>query len=51
MQGTTRETNYLNDTQALSQILDIQFPNELSREDSMAGQSTAVLLYKNRTLV
>ena len=31
--------------------LDIQFPNELSREGSMVRQSTAVLLYKIRTLV
>ena len=31
--------------------LDIQFPNELSRDGSMAMQSTVVLLYKNLTLV
>ena len=36
---------------SLLRTLDIQFPNELSRRGSVVGQSTAVLLYKNRTLV
>ena len=36
---------------SLSHTLDIQFPNELSREVAMVRQSIAVLLYKNRTLV
>ena len=34
---------------SLLHTLDIQFPNELSREGSMVRQSTVVLLYKKRT--
>ena len=36
---------------SLLHTVDIQFPNELSRENSMVKQSTAVLLYKKRPLV
>ena len=35
----------------LLHALGIQFPNELSGEGSMVRQSTAVLLYINRTLI
>ena len=54
LEGLQSASDFAHSTKShrnLLHTLDIQFPNELSREGSMVRQSTAVFLYQKHTLV